>query len=303
MPSGNDNLPRDQQPPVQVPIVQAPAQLNPINHYNQQYQPRLVRFTLPDFTPNDPEIWFSAVDHIFRTNSITSEEEKFSSLLQYIDSTELGHIRDIIPSNSPTKYSQAKARLQQIHGRSRLEQINKLLQGVDTNTQTKPSVILNKMRSLVGPECTSDEIIRSIWLQKLPARTKEILAVNNELSLDKQAEMADRLFETYEIQNYSTQNVAAVSHNNDITQNSVEMLINMIHNLQTQISAINNRGRSPTRTSFRTRSRSRQYRSPSANRTPQMFNGLCWYHHTFGTNARKCTPGCNSYSENTMGGL
>lgn len=56
--------------------------------------------------------------------------------------------------------------------------------------------------------------------------------VNNELTLDKQAEMADRLFETYEMQNYSPQNVAAVSHNNEISQNSVEMLINMIQNLQ-----------------------------------------------------------------------
>lgn len=119
------------------------------------------------------------------------------------------------------------------------------------------------MRNLVGPACTSDEITLRIWLQKLPSGTKEILAVNNEISLNKQVEMADRLFETYELQN-SPQNVASVSNfssnsnsSNEISQNSVEMLINMIQNLQTQISAINNRGRSATRANFRNfRSRS-----------------------------------------------
>lgn len=84
-----------------APSDQVPAQLNP-PMINQLYQTRLVRFTLPDFTLNDPEIWFSAVDHIFKTQNISSEEGKLSGLLQHKDRTELGHIRDIIPNQSET---------------------------------------------------------------------------------------------------------------------------------------------------------------------------------------------------------
>lgn len=101
---------------------------------------------------------------------------------------------------------------QQIHGKSRLEQLTKLLQGVDIHSNTKPSVILNKMRNL-GPTSDSNEILRSMWLQKLPQRTREILAINTDQSLDHQTELADRLYETYEIHNYS-QNVSAVATSN-----------------------------------------------------------------------------------------
>lgn len=275
---------------------------------------RLVKFSLPDFMPNHTDVWFSAVDQIFKTQAVLSEDEKFSCLLQYIDASELSHIRDIITSEAADKYTRAKTRLQQIHGKSRLEQLTKLLQGVDITSQTKPSVILNKMRNLVGPNCDSNEILRSMWLQRLPQRTREILAIKTDQSLDHQAELADRLYETYETTNFNnfSSNVAAVASNTyEVTQNipkvqqppempqqPYELLIQMMQNLQCQISALQtDKSRReeheprPYRRRFPSRNRGR---SPSPYRnTTEMINGESWYHHTFGASARKCSPGCN----------
>lgn len=44
-------------PPINQP-PNVPAPNVPIINHLPAYQPRLVRFTLPVFTPNDPEIWF-----------------------------------------------------------------------------------------------------------------------------------------------------------------------------------------------------------------------------------------------------
>lgn len=263
---------------------------------------RVGKFTLPDFTPNDPETWFAAVEHIFLVNNITSDDVKFANLLQYLDGSELCHIKDIISSTETGKYGKSKSRLIQIHGKSQLEQLTKLLKGVDTDYQMKPSVVLTKMRNLVGPEASGTELLRSIWLQKLPPRTCEILAIDNSKSLEQQAQMADRLYETYESNYYnSTRNntvAATTSANSDLTA-----LVNLIKNLQVEIAEIkteqkiSNQNRS--RPFYRNRSRSRGSRSVSEGRT-QFYGELCWYHHNFGTNARKCAPGCsqNQNSEN-----
>lgn len=40
------------------------------------------RFTLPEFTPHDSEMWFAAAEHIFRAHSVVAEDAKFAGILQ-----------------------------------------------------------------------------------------------------------------------------------------------------------------------------------------------------------------------------
>lgn len=78
--------------------------------------PRLVKFHLPQFTANDPDTSFSAIEHIFMVNLVASVNEKFSSLLQCLDATQLGFIRVILTSVSVTKFTEAEERLVQFVG-------------------------------------------------------------------------------------------------------------------------------------------------------------------------------------------
>ncbi|GFS80387.1 putative gypsy-29-i nvi [Nephila pilipes] len=51
------------------------------------------------------------------------------------------------------------------------------------------------MKSLAG-NSISDEVIKSLWLQKLPQQTQAILTISND-TLDKIAEMADKIIAVY----------------------------------------------------------------------------------------------------------
>lgn len=62
------------------------------------------------------------------------------------------------------------------------------------------STILARLKKALGPNPSKSNcrILRSIWLQKLPARTREFLVIYQDDLHSKRADIADRLFEQYE---------------------------------------------------------------------------------------------------------
>lgn len=261
---------------------------------------KFVKFSLPAFSTDDPETWFAAAHHIFSSNAVQTEDEKFSYLLQCLGPLELSHIKDIIISAGQNKYTSTKERLIRIHGTSKQEKIRKILSGTDINPNEKPSVSLAKLKGALGPDMAAGDgdLLSSIWLQKLPARTREFLTLYTDETLEKQAEIADKLFETYE-KSVGFQ-VAAVSAPSGpaIQSNQMEVLIALLQNLTTQVAAIkleqsSDRGRShqrrssPGTTPHRGRSRSR--------RRTEIIDGKCWYHHKYPDSARGCAPGCSFF--------
>ncbi|XP_065205457.1 uncharacterized protein LOC135835213 [Planococcus citri] len=209
--------------------------------------PKVVRFTLPSFTPSDPKTWFAAVEHIFTANEIEDEAAKFSNLLQHLESDQLSYICDVISSKTDKKkFSSARDKLTSVYGQSRSQEISKLLQDTHVEEGLKPSIVLGKLRTLAGENFDKD-LLKSIWLKKLPKRTREFLAVS-EAGIDEQAKLADRLFETYESNGFSTASVqsanvlatqqassAAPPPANTTASNATnELLLSMLQNLQAQ---------------------------------------------------------------------
>lgn len=288
-----------------------------------QVPSKLVKFNLPEFNSQDPETWFVAVEIIFTSNKVTADEERFSYLLQHLDSQELVHLRDILTSKAANRYEQSKKRLIQVHGKSRTEQLTQLLRGASIPTNCKPSIILANIKHYAGVAADTPEmkdILHSIWIQKLPTRTREILAPSSNQPLEKQAEIADILYETYECHNnqiaavsntsVNPQTMSTLSSNSNSVQNSTSaststpavdfsLLLSMMSSMQAQISAIaakqeersRSRQRSPTPYNARRRYSRNRSRNASESRA-QFYDGECWYHNTFGQKARKCIPGC-----------
>lgn len=54
-----------------------------------------------------------------------------------------------------------------------------------------PSVLLREMRTLAGTNVT-DNMLRTLWLQRLPTRIQELLTVLDDMNLDKLAACADK---------------------------------------------------------------------------------------------------------------
>lgn len=291
---------------------QAKEKIKNIMASTGQSNQKFVKVNLPEFYINDPETWFAAADHIFTANAIISEDDKFSYLLQSVGNEQLVNIGDILRKTSTTKYSEAKQKLIQLHGTSQHEKLQRLLAGVDIPPNLKPSLILARLRTYGGPEVAvgHEELIRGIWLQKLPTRTKEFLAVNKG-SLEEQCRMADNLFETYEVNSVSTVSAigggsmqeTAGSNSSDksgqvFSSSQFDVLVSLLTNLTAHVTAVHTERQSRSRraTPYHSRSNSRANSQGRGPRHTQIKNGKCWYHFKFQDNARICVPGCVEYN-------
>lgn len=283
------------------------------------------KFTLPDFNTSEPEVWFLTAEHIFEANAVNTEAERFSYLLQSIPTADLIHVRDIMQSDSTTKYTISKKRLIGLHGETKDQKIQRLLGGLQISRYEKPSIILAKIQSVVSHGEDGD-VIHGMWIRSLPEDIRRFCMASTG-TLEEKAAMADRLFIPNQHNHVSaigltqqpitvipqtsqtsSQQVSAVQ-SNDTNTSMMNTLFNMLQNLQIEVASIrafkphngnrfrNNgyRSRSPYR--FKNFSRSRS-KSPSAQTGDNdIEDGKCWYHREFGNRARKCRVGCDKYTE------
>ncbi|XP_018340149.1 PREDICTED: uncharacterized protein LOC108747265 [Trachymyrmex septentrionalis] len=164
----------------------------------------------------------------------------------------------------------------------------------------KPSQFLRHLRGLAGT-AVPDELLKTIWLERIPASIRVILVTQTEAGLDKMAELADAVSDALP----ERHQVAAVS--TDSFETMLERLIihitakmeeELANGLRQEIAAIEDR------VSARG-SRSRERRSPSRQRARSRGrgkDGVCWYHWRFGADATRCEPPCNFRSGNDQGG-
>ncbi|KAF8777321.1 hypothetical protein HNY73_014195 [Argiope bruennichi] len=131
----------------------------------------------------------------------------------------------------------------------------------------------------------SEEVLKSLWLQRLRQQLQAILSIST-ASLDKIAEMADRI-----INIYSSIQICSVNRSSEPNNTKDER----IKSLETSIAEFTQkfaRGK-PQKKSGNLRNRGRS-------RSNSSHYKLCWYHHKFGKNAHNCNKPCEfNTSENT----
>lgn len=275
------------------------------------------KFSLPKFEEADPEIWFEVADTIFIANNITSERGKFSALLEKISTDQFRTIRDINNSTDPevqnSAYTLAKKKLILVLGESKEKKLDKLLAASDIPRNTKPSIILQYLRDRAGhSQC--DDIVKRIWLSKLPQQINVILAADKDTSLDTLAKNADNMYEVLSQTPPVSHSEVFEAHTSSATNSAI---LTAIQSLAAEVASLkieNNtfakklkthRSRSKGRSNnsdsdsdseerSRHRLKSRFTKKRFSRRPPPLFNGLCWYHHTFGDQAFKCaSKNCN----------
>ena len=97
------------------------------------------------------------------------------------------------PEENP--YEKLKDQLISRIADSERQKIQKLLTAEELGDR-KPSQLLRKMQQLLGERTAIDNsILRELFLQRLPANVQLILASANEMTIDKLAEMADRIMD------------------------------------------------------------------------------------------------------------
>ncbi|GBO05111.1 hypothetical protein AVEN_191767-1 [Araneus ventricosus] len=133
------------------------------------------------------------------------------------------------------------------------------------------------MQNLAGS--VGDELLRSLWLQRLPTQMQAILTTSSD-DLNKLSIMAAK--------------IADVTSGNEICSNHVKTKVpetsipnGCISNLQAQVSELSLK---IDRMSQFRRSRSMSRRNNSRVRSASRKDQVCWYHFRFREIAKECVP-------------
>ena len=165
-----------------------------------------VSMWLPPFCPDNPRIWFVQVEAQFSWRGIIASRMKCEEIVCALPTkyaTKVQHLLIDSPEDDP--YEKFKDQLTLWIADSKHQKIRQLLTTKQIG-DCKPTQLLRKMRQLLGGKAPFDSLLLcKLFLQQLPSNVQMILASADKMSIDKLAEMADR------IMNMATAIVPAVS--------------------------------------------------------------------------------------------
>lgn len=240
---------------------------------------------IPVYNRADPALWFVMCESTFKLavpKPITDPITKFNYVVSHLPPEVASLVRDILMNpDAEDPYSKLKTELINRSGESSQQEIRQLLSGEELGTR-KPSELLRNMRRRAETLKVPDKLMLELFLQRLPTSVQSILAAVTDLTLDKAAEIADRILEVTPV----PIEIHAVNKGN--SNSMEEKLLREIEKLNARIDNLEfSRSRSPFR---RGRSNQRS-RSNSQNRSPS----VCWYHRRFGKKCKpeKCVSPCN----------
>lgn len=238
----------------------------------------------PPFWKQNPVLWFAQLESQFVLAGVTADDTKYSYVVAALDEDMATEVQDILASPPSTdRYPAIKNALIARLSQSETKRLEKLLRTEELGDRT-PSQLLRRLRTLAN-NAVNEDILRNIWLSRLPPDAQKILTVCAG-DLDALAQTADRIAEMY-----PSTCVTTVCPQPQ-ADNSLAALQAQIAELTAEVTALRTHCESNRRKSRRYRSPGKRSRSPSSAR-------ICWYHRRFGSEARKCSPPCEK--ENSTG--
>lgn len=241
-----------------------------------------VSIKLPDFWKNDPVMWFAQAEAQFALGRITHDETKYYHIIGKVDQSVICHISDLVVDPPEiNKYAAVKERLISRFVLSPETRLERLL-GTYELGDLRPTHLLAKMRELATGLKVDDNLLKMLFIQRLPANVRPILSCHDG-TLDKLAEMADKIAgATSSLVTAAVDDTAGPSATTSL-QEQVEFLTAEVRRLTT---------------TDRTRNRSASRgRSSSKSRTGSQ-KEVCWYHRKYGRDAHQCREPCAFNSKN-----
>ncbi|GFU10141.1 transposon Tf2-12 polyprotein [Nephila pilipes] len=202
-----------------------------LNFDNPNTEINRVAVKPPIFWRNKPKLWFLQLEAQFANSGISQDATKYNIVVAALDENVLDFVVDIL-SNPPEneKYNTLKKALLNRLTDTEESRLKKLLTDLELGDK-RPSDLLRQMKSLAG-NSISDEIIKSLWLQRLPQQTQAILTISND-TLDKIAEMADKIIAVY-----SSSEICQVTKVGSLPNSALSFDRNKLDVLQADIAAL-----------------------------------------------------------------
>ncbi|GBN34572.1 hypothetical protein AVEN_81803-1 [Araneus ventricosus] len=162
-------------------------------------KPELARvaFRALPFWETDLHLWFLQLESQFKLSGISIDETKFHMVVAALDSKILSYVSDTVRNPlADSKYDALKTQILSHFPQSQGTKLRVLLQDLQLGHK-KPSELLQEMRNLA---VVSEDVLRTIWMQRLPTTMQQILSVSND-NLDELSLIANKV---KEVSHFST---------------------------------------------------------------------------------------------------
>lgn len=222
----------------------------------------------------------------------------YHNVLTALPPTAIAEVRDIV-SNPPTEkpYDELKRALVSRTTASSAKRLAELLTATDLGDQT-PSQLMRHMLFLRGDNTGYDDVVRHLFVQRLPAVVRTALSVHRTASLSELAELADLAMESFQqsvsaiTTNAPETTTASAAANVDTSRpcSSCSAFQSDVASLTQEVAALRATRSFQNSRPWRSGSR-RNPRDNSPRRQPGPYT-LCWYHARFGHAATRCQPPC-----------
>lgn len=253
-----------------------------------------VGVRIPPFYIEKPALWFAQLEAQFMLSGVTADTTKFYFTMAQLDPQYAAEVEDII-TNPPAanKYEKLKTELVKRLSATRERDIQHLSH--EELGDRKPSQLLRRMQHLAGPGVPED-LMRTMWTNRLPQNIQVILASQTRCSLEELAELADKVHDAIA----SVPQVTAVQ---PTAAPASDPLVAQIAALSKQMEALTSRmdrmsreprqSRPQAKSTNRSRSRSRYRPNSTRSNSNHRKFPTCWYHYKFGSEARTCVKPCD----------
>lgn len=286
----------------QIAFTEPPSQIQPIqfscanqhytspsytSHVMSQSNIDAISFKMqpPQMNKDCLDLWFVQLEHWFKNNNIRADLTKFNTLVGLLEHTQMTHVLGTV-MNPPEKdkYDTLKSVMLSTLADSQQQRYQKLINAGELGDQ-KPSFRLNELRRLAGGEM-SDLLLKQIWLNQLPSEIRAVLAVCQDIDLNRLAKKADDIME-----GFSSKRVAIVTQQKLKEEEPAYIceLRRAVEQLQGELKTIRSRSKTP--------SNSRRSSSNGKKESSKSSNDVCWYHRKFGDKSRKCQRPCKLAEE------
>ena len=254
-----------------------------------------TRKVFRDFDKSMPTIWFSLFELKLQQCGPLADEQRKNALTSCLPNDILLTIHDLLINQA--SYQCIKQRLLQWFEPNLSSRVTELL-NYSSVTAEKPSQFLLMLRTKLAKSDMSQEMIRELFIAKMPENIRNCLKAVKNLSLDELAITADQMISigkesavknTLFAIDHKKSEQSAASNNSDI--------LTRMDSLEKKLNDVLNFTKSGKSNKFNKQQLFNQFNKGNKWKTREQPD-VCWFHKTFGSRAKKCTKPCNFIAGN-----
>ena len=242
---------------------------------------------IPPFWSNDPILWFTHVKAQFFTHGIHSDAARLNHIVGSLSHEVMAEVRDFIMAPPGTvTYDTFRTELIRRTSDSKQRRLRQLLVEEELGDK-RPTQLLRRMKQLMGETTLQPDILRQLFVSRLPATAQMILvSAGDSTPVEEIAELADRIIEV-------TTTVAPVIQ----TQASTNPFLSTPDS--PELAELRDLAQQQARQiQLMDQLRAFTMHQPHQNGNQHFHRHLCYFHQRFREKARKCKNPC-SYGKAT----